>query len=145
MKLPHCCKSHYFNNRRGLLQVAGLGLVGLMVPSRNVGSVKMVKNGVQLHIYIDTKPGMDKEFESLYHKAYVPAIKVQDGFLRTRLLKINGVNSPGLLSSRYEIDISFDNEKKRANWAESSEHQEAWPKIEAVSSKITWQGFNELS
>jgi len=145
MKLLHCGISHYFNSRRGLLQATGLGLVGLLVPSRNVGSVKMVKNGVQLHIYIDTKPGMDKEFESLYHKAYVPAIKVQDGFRQTRLLKINGVNSPGLVSSRYEIDILFDNEKKRADWAKSSEHQEAWPKIEAVSSKITWQGFNELS
>lgn len=94
---------------------------------------------VQLHIYIEVKPGKGPELEKLYHSAYVPAIKVQDGFLSTRLLRHYDSNS------RYEIDIAFKTEKQRAAWAQSKEHQSAWPKVEELGAKITWQGFDQLA
>ena len=94
---------------------------------------------VQLHIYIEVKPGKGPELEKLYHSAYVPAIKVQDGFLSTRLLRQFDSNS------KYEIDISFKTEKQRAAWAQSKEHQSAWPKVEELGAKITWQGFDQLA
>lgn len=98
-----------------------------------------VGESVQLHIYIEVKPGKGAELEKLYHSAYVPAIRVQNGFLWSRLLRHYDSNS------RYEIDISFKTEKQRAAWAQSKEHQAAWPKIEAVGAKITWQGFDQLA
>jgi heme-degrading monooxygenase HmoA len=94
---------------------------------------------VQLHIYIETKPGKGPDLERLYHSAYVPAIKAQEGFLWSRLLRHYDSNN------RYEIDISFKTEKQRAAWAQSKEHQTAWPKIEELGAKITWQGFDELA
>jgi heme-degrading monooxygenase HmoA len=94
---------------------------------------------VQLHIYIEAKPGKGPDLERLYHSAYVPAIKVQEGFLWSRLLRHYDSNN------RYEIDISFKTEKQRAAWAQSKEHQTAWPKIEELGAKITWQGFDELA
>jgi len=94
---------------------------------------------VQLHIYIEVKPGKGPDLEKLYHSAYVPAIKVQGGFLSTRLLRHYESNS------KYEIDISFKTEKQRANWAKSKEHQAAWPKVEELGAKITWQGFDQLA
>ena len=94
---------------------------------------------VQLHIYIEVKPGKGPDLEKLYHSAYVPAIKVQDGFLSTRLLRHYESNS------KYEIDISFKTEKQRAKWAQSKEHQDAWPKVQEVGAKITWQGFDQLA
>ncbi len=94
---------------------------------------------VQLHIYIEVKPGKGPDLEKLYHSAYVPAIKVQDGFLSTRLLRHYESNS------KYEIDISFKTEKQRAAWAQSKEHQDAWPKVEELGAKITWQGFDQLA
>lgn len=94
---------------------------------------------VQLHIYIEVKPGKGPDLEKLYHSAYVPAIKVQDGFLSTRLLRHYESNS------KYEIDISFKTEKQRATWAQSKEHQDAWPKVQELGAKITWQGFDQLA
>jgi len=94
---------------------------------------------VQLHIYIEAKPGRGTELEKLYHSAYVPAIKVQEGFLSTRLLRQYDSNS------KYEIDISFKTEKQRAAWAQSKEHQAAWPKVEELGAKISWQGFDQLA
>ena len=94
---------------------------------------------VQLHIYIEAKPGKGPDLEKLYHSAYVPAIKVQDGFLSSRLLRHYDSNS------KYEIDISFKTEKQRAAWAQSKEHQAAWPKVEELGAKITWQGFDQLA
>ena len=94
---------------------------------------------VQLHIYIEVKPGKGPELEKLYHSAYVPAIKVQEGFLWSRLLRHYDS------TSKYEIDISFKTEKQRAAWAESKEHQAAWPKVQEMGNKITWQGFDQLA
>jgi len=94
---------------------------------------------VQLHIYIEVRPGKGLELEKLYHSAYVPAIKVQDGFLGSRLLRHYESRS------HYEIDISFRTEKQRAAWAQSKEHQSAWPRIQEVGEKITWPGLDVLA
>lgn len=139
MKFPLCRVSRSFDNRRNWLKATGLALVGAVLPRRILAAGKAGKKSVQLHIYIETKPGMDQKLEKLYREAYVPAIRVQKGFLWTRLLRHYES------STRYEIDISFGTEAQRAAWAVSPEHQEAWPKIEAVSSKITWQGFDVLA
>ena len=139
MKSLLCRISPTFDDRRHWLKAAGLALVGAVVPQRILAAGKAGKEAVQLHIYIEAKPGMGKKLEKLYREAYIPAIKVQKGFLWTRLLRHYES------STQYEIDISFNTEAQRAAWAVSKEHQDAWPKIEAVSSKITWQGFDELA
>ena len=128
-----------FDDRRNWLKAAGLGMLGALLGQSVACAGKAGKKSVQLHIYIEAKPGMDKKLEKLYRDAYVSAIKVQKGFLFTRLLRHYES------STSYEIDISFETEAQRAAWAVSEEHQEAWPKIEAVASKITWQGFDVLA
>lgn len=126
--------------RRRWLKSFGLGAVStLMARGMTIVYAQGSSKSVQLHIYIETKPGKGPDLEKLYHSSYVPAIKVQDGFLSTRLLRqYDSV-------SKYEIDISFKTEKQRAAWAQSKEHQAAWPKIEEVGAKITWQGFDQLA
>ena len=131
--------SRTFDDRRNWLKAAGLGIAGAMLGQPLAAAGKAAKKSIQLHIYIEAKPGMDKKLEKLYREAYVSAIKVQKGFLFTRLLRHYES------STSYEIDISFETEAQRAAWAVSEEHQEAWPKIEAVASKITWQGFDVLA
>ena len=81
---------------------------------------------------------MGANLEKIYWESYVPAIESQKGFFWTRLLRHYES------TASYEIDISFGTEAQRAAWAVSKEHQKAWPKIEAVASTITWQGFNVL-
>ncbi|MSO22692.1 MAG: hypothetical protein EXQ58_05440 [Acidobacteria bacterium] len=126
--------------RRRWLKSFGLGAAA-MLAARGLNPKLYAESpgkSVQLHIYIEVKPGKGPDLETLYHSAYVPAIKVQDGFLSTRLLRQYDSNS------KYEIDISFTTEKQRAAWAQSKEHQSAWPKVEELGAKITWQGFDQL-
>jgi heme-degrading monooxygenase HmoA len=136
------------SSRRNWLKALALAIPFSVTGRRALPSLfAQVKNkkatalepSVQLHIYVDVKPGKGSELENLYHAAYVPAIKVQDGFLWSRLLRHYDS------TSKYEIDISFKTEKQRAAWAQSNEHQAAWPKIEEVGAKITWQGFDQLA
>jgi heme-degrading monooxygenase HmoA len=127
--------------RRKLFRSFGFGVVAALA-GQNLRSQLYAQGpgkSVQLHIYIEVKPGKGPDLEKLYHSSYVPAIKVQDGFLSTRLLRQYDS------TSKYEIDISFKTEKQRAAWAQSKEHQSAWPKVEELGAKITWQGFDLLA
>jgi heme-degrading monooxygenase HmoA len=124
-----------------LLKNFGCGTAGFLLLK---GQAKFLlgetaETSVQLHIYIEVKPGKGSNLERLYHSSYVPAIKVQDGFLGSRLLRQYESKS------KYEIDISFKTEKQRAAWAQSKEHQAAWPEIQEVGEKITWQGLDVLA
>jgi heme-degrading monooxygenase HmoA len=127
--------------RRKLLKNFCLGTAGLLLSESQSTPflAETAEGSVQLHIYIEVKPGKGSELEKLYHSSYVPAIKVQDGFLASRLLRHYESKS------KYEIDISFRTERQRAAWAQSKEHQGAWPKIQDVGEKITWQGFDVLA
>jgi heme-degrading monooxygenase HmoA len=134
-------------SRRKLARVVGLGVAATIVDNGMVNNLFGINKGVtdksanpvQLHIAIEVKPGNGPELEKIFQIAYIPAIKVQDGFLWTRLLRRYDS------SSNYEIDISFSSEKQRAAWAQSKEHQSAWPRVEEVSAKISWQGFDQLA
>jgi len=128
-------------SRRKLLKGFGLGTAGLVFFESQFRPLfaQTPEASVQLHIYIEAKPGKGPDLEKLYHSSYVPAIRVQDGFLASRLLR----NYES--ESKYEIDISFRTEKQRAAWAQSKEHKAAWPKIQEVGEKVTWQGFDVLA
>ena len=131
-------------SRRRSLKIFSFGTAGLLLGAvrslRILGeNAKPAKGSVQLHIFIEVKPGKGPELERLYHSTYVPAIKVQEGFIWSRLLRHYESES------KYEIDISFNSEKQRAAWAQSEQHQAAWPKIQNVGEKITWQGFDVLA
>lgn len=128
--------------RRRCLKFIGLGTAAAFLETKLISNLQAEAasaKSIQLHIYIEAKPGKGRELEKIYHSAYVPAIKVQDGFLSSRLLRQYDS------TSKYEIDISFKSEKQRATWAQSKEHQSAWPKVEALAAKITWQGFDQLA
>jgi heme-degrading monooxygenase HmoA len=135
------------SNRRTWLEVLSFGVAGIFlakntspgVAGQTAKKIATAEKSVQLHIYIEVKPGKGPALEELYQSAYVPAIQIQDGFLWSRLLRHYDSDR------QYEIDISFKTEKQRAAWAQSKQHQSAWPKMEAVGEKITWQGLDVLA
>lgn len=94
---------------------------------------------IQLHIYLEAQPGKEHALEQAYREAYVPAITVQQGFVSTALLKTSTA------VRQYQIDIAFTTEEKRLQWVASTEHQTAWPQIEALCNDITWQGFDVIA
>lgn len=94
---------------------------------------------IELHIYLEPFEGKEKALESLYLGKYVPGIEIQQGFLRTTLLKKRDA------LREYQIDIAFDTENSRLKWVDSREHQAIWPKMTALCQRASWVGFDTVS
>jgi heme-degrading monooxygenase HmoA len=94
---------------------------------------------MELHIYLEPHAGKENELEALYRDAYVPGIKIQEGFQRTVLLK----KSDAL--REYQIDIAFETETSRLKWVESDEHQAVWPKMAELCQQISWVKFDTIT
>lgn len=94
---------------------------------------------ITLHISMTVTSGEVAALERLYADVYIPAIAKQPGFRCAQLLR--AYREP----NAYEIDIVFDDEGSRSRWASSPEHEMAWPRIEAVCSLITSQGFDVVA
>ena len=93
---------------------------------------------VQLHMYIQVKPGQGGEFETRYRTAYLPIVRRQKGFRSSSLLRKRD------LQDQYEIDLAFDSEALRAAWASSPDHDRAWKPLGEVIGQITVQGFDVI-
>jgi heme-degrading monooxygenase HmoA len=126
---------------RTLLQWLLLGTLALSLLQTKsyLSRQQPAKNqSVQLHMYVQAKPGKAEELERQYHSAYLPAIRKQKGFQSSVLLRKRD------LRDHYEIDIAFESEALRAAWAQSTDHEMAWKKMEEPISQITVQGFDVL-
>ncbi len=84
---------------------------------------------------LEVLAGKERELEEAFRTAFVPAIRVQEGFRRVAMLKMQNA------LRRYQIELAFDSEELRLQWVASREHQEAFPKLAALCRDITWSGF----
>ena len=88
-------RSAVHTSRRKLAKSIGLGVVGALMGKSAVSRLYGAESAladekvypVQLHISIEVKTGNGPELEKVFHTSYIPAIKVQDGFLWARLLR----------------------------------------------------------
>ena len=94
---------------------------------------------IELHIYLESHDGKEKDLEDLYLREYVTGIKIQEGFRRTTLLKKRDA------LREYQINIEFDSEALRLKWVNSKEHTEIWPKVAALCQRVSWAGFDTVS
>jgi len=94
---------------------------------------------IELHIYVEPKVGREADLERAYKEHYVPAIRVQKGFVSTALLK--RMTALG----EYEIDISFETEEQRVAWVASKEHVAAWPRIQETLARCSWVGYEVIA
>ncbi len=90
-----------------------------------------------------------KEFEEMYHSIYVPAMKVQEGYLSSRLLRLY----PDEVAERiqaiptefnYQIQISYDTEANRRSWELSDQHNIAWPAATSLVEEFKWRGYDVM-
>ncbi len=94
---------------------------------------------ITLHIQLTTHPDRGRALEALYRTVYVPAITQQEGFRSTTLVR--ACDS----ATHYEIDIAFDTEAQRQSWADGAEHADTWPRIVALCTDFSAQGFEVLA
>jgi len=96
-----------------------------------------VPGPIELHIYLTAKPGQEAALEKLYKDVFYPAVSKQPGFIASQLMR-----KPN--SSDYILRHMFKTEELRMKWVATPEHQKAWPELNGLSSKTTWQGFGVI-
>ena len=85
-------------------------------------------------------------FEEMYHSIYVPAMKVQEGYLGSKLLRLYPQEVADRIKAiptefNYQIQISYDTEENRRSWELSPEHDIAWPAATSLVDEFKWRGY----
>lgn len=90
-------------------------------------------------LHVDMPLGAEREEALLdvYRSAFRPAISRQPGFRSVTLLRPNG-------GDVYRLVIIFDDEEQRKRWVASDDHQDVWPRMEALSAGYTPNLFAEV-
>ncbi len=88
-------------------------------------------------------------FEKMYYSIYVPAMKVQTGYLGSKLLRLFPENRSKEIQAEpttynYQIQISFDTEENRRKWVASKQHDIAWPAASGLATQFKWKGYDVM-
>ena len=102
----------------------------------------------ELHFQVD-EPKRD-EFEKAYAQIFAPAISKQQGFQSLKLLKLYTPTALKEIEASpteydYQINFTFESEAARRQWATSADHDVAWPKLSALTTKFFWRGYDLLA
>ena len=100
-----------------------------------------------LHIDFEVAPEQESAFEAAYRDRYVPALRVQTGYLRSKLTK---VFAPALVAEidaaptpyNYQMELVFDTEANRRRWVASPEHAVVWPLASGLARAVRWRGYD---
>ena len=103
--------------------------------------------GMSLQMEFEVAAADAAAFEKLYNETYVPAMKLQQGYIGSRLMKIF---SPEIEKSiqgeattyNYQMQLFFDTEVNRRKWVSSPQHQKAWPAATALGKVYKWRGYD---
>ncbi|MEO8886567.1 MAG: cupin domain-containing protein [Mucilaginibacter sp.] len=88
-------------------------------------------------------------FEKMYSEIYVPAMKKQQGYVESRLLRLYPVDVEKSIEGEattynYQIQISFATEADRKKWTQSKEHPIAWGAATKLGATYKWRGYDVL-
>jgi|SRR4029079_17811928 heme-degrading monooxygenase HmoA len=87
------------------------------------------------------------EFEKAYRDVFQPALRRQQGFVSSKLLRLY---PPARIQEiqgtpteyDYEVNFVFESEEARRRWAVSKDHDVAWPAVSALARKFGWRGYD---
>jgi antibiotic biosynthesis monooxygenase (ABM) superfamily enzyme len=138
--------------RRDVIQHAALfGTAGVLVENRLIADDDrkrpVTTRPILLQIYFQVAPERSDEFEKMFAESYVPAMRKQQGYLRSGLLRLF---APGVAEKieaaptefNYQMELVFDTEENRQKWVASKEHATAWPHASGMAEKFAWRGFD---
>lgn len=105
---------------------------------------------ILFELHFQVEPQNKAAFESAYAEVFAPAISRQKGFQSLKLLRLYG---PELIAEigasptehDYQINFTFESEAARRVWATSPDHDVAWPKLSALTTKFFWRGYDLLA
>lgn len=88
-------------------------------------------------------------FEKMYTDVYVPAMKPQQGYLGSKLIRLYQEDLAKSIDAEpvafnYQIQIYFDSEESRKKWVASDQHKIAWPSATALAKEFKWRGYDVI-
>ena len=100
-----------------------------------------------LQIYFEVAPEMAQDFEAMFNEVYVPAMRVQQGYVGSKLLRLFPSEVAEEIQAaptafNYQMELMFDTEENRRRWAASEQHQVAWPKASGMARDVAWRGYD---
>ena len=84
---------------------------------------------IQLHVDLEVDPEKEEALVSHFHRAFMPAMSRQRGFVEVKLMKLRKVMKGNATNATHRLLISFLTEGDRLAWVASDDHQRAWPGI----------------
>jgi hypothetical protein len=87
-------------------------------------------------------------FQKMYTNIYIPAMRVQVGYLESKLIRIFPTDIEKKIQGEattynYQLQLSFDTEANRQKWVASKEHVgTAWPAAVALAKSYKWRGYD---
>ncbi|QMU27134.1 cupin domain-containing protein [Adhaeribacter radiodurans] len=127
-------------------------VIGVAASKPNTASLQTTPGKAKaMVLQMDFKvPKAESEaFEKMYNTVYVPAMKVQTGYLGSKLLRLYPENLAKEIQAEattynYQIQISFDTEENRRKWVASGQHQIAWPAASKIGKEFKWRGYDVM-
>jgi heme-degrading monooxygenase HmoA len=100
---------------------------------------------LQIHFQIETDAA--HQFEAMYTARYRAALRKQEGYEASRLLRIFDVATSEEISAvptrfNYQLELKFSSEQARREWVKSPEHRGVWPVAEALATTVEWHGYD---
>lgn len=100
-----------------------------------------------LQIFFDVNDVHGAAFEAMYREVYVPALRKQQGYIRSSLLRVFPPNLADEIRAApsqhtYQLELVFDTEENRRRWVASAEHQAAWPQAAALAQNVTHRAYD---
>lgn len=100
-----------------------------------------------LQIYFEVAPEQADAFREMYVKQYAPALQKQQGYQRSRLLRLFPAQVAAEIEAApteftYQMELEFDTEENRRRWVASPEHGVLWPLAAGMARTVAWRGYD---
>lgn len=105
---------------------------------------------ILFELHFQVQPQNKAAFESAYAEVFAPAISRQKGLQSLKLLRLYAPEVIAEIGASpteydYQINFTFESEAARRVWATSPDHDLAWPKLSALTTKFFWRGYDLLT
>lgn len=105
---------------------------------------------ISFELHFQVEPQQWPEFERAFAEVFAPAISRQQGFGSLKLLRqyrpeMRAEIAANASEYQYQINFTFESEAARRVWATSADHDLAWLKLSALTTKFFWRGYDLLA
>ena len=135
--------------RRSLIGAVCLLSLGMLwgASASDATQKKKDTKAMLLEIFFKVSKKRAADFEKMYVQSYVPALRKQQGYLRSKLLRVFPEKVAREIDAvptefNYQMELVFDTEENRRKWVASKEHATTWPLASGMAQKFAWRGYD---